>query len=129
MATRSSSSLELTDILSEDLFEWLSGNDATASSHAHIDREEELVNCEPEGEELNPLLNVALHEFENSQTHSVVACLKATRPLQGHLLLLCLKKIIQQAKQNAVPKSTRRDTNYCVRMWEECCHSREESAN
>ena len=56
MATSSSSSLELADLLSEDLFAWLSGNDDNTGSHAQCN-----FKCE---EELDLVLNAALQELK-----------------------------------------------------------------
>ena len=121
MATSSSSSLELADLLSKDLFAWYSGNDDNPGSHAQCNFERE--------EELDLVLNAALQEFESSQTHSVAVPSKANPYSSRPFAAPVSEEDIQQAKQNAVPKSTQRDTQYCVRMWEGWCRSREQSVN
>ena len=118
MATSSSCGLELADLLSEDLFTWLSGNDDDTGSHAQCNFE-----CEAGLKGLDLLLNAALQEFETSQNHSVAVPSKANPSSSRPFAAPVTEEDIQQAKQNAVPKSTQRNTEYCVRMWEEWCCS------
>ena len=115
------SSVKLEDLLSEELYAWVSGNDVATGSHAQCNFE-----C---GEGLDMLLNAALEEFEGSQTPSDAVPSKAQASSSRPFATPVTEADIQHAKQNAVPKSTKRDTEYCTRMWKEWCRSREQSSN
>ena len=115
------SSVKLEDLLSEELYAWVSGNDVATGSHAQCNFE-----C---GEGLDMLLNAALEEFEGSQTPSDAVPSKAQASSLRPFATPVTEADIQHAKQNAVPKSTKRDTEYCTRMWKEWCPSREQSSN
>ena len=110
---------ELKDFLSDGLLEWLCDSSTTAAEQTcdagptQISSSSYGVEIEKEG--LDALFLGALDAFERSTPGP------SSRPFAAPVS----EKDILQAKQRAVPEKTQRDTNYCVRLWDEWCTHRQ----
>ncbi len=113
---------ELPSLLPDELAEWLTEDSASASAilhdHALCPTSSETFDF---GSELDSLLASALDAFEGKEeAQATQGSKKNSRRFAPPVSL----KEIQQAKLQAVPRSTQRDTDYCVKIWNEWCSSR-----
>ena len=96
---------ELSEFLSEELFSFV--NDDTGSpstsSHAYQDSSN--------NSDIDSLLLQAIENYESSNESASLT----TRPFANPVT----SGSIEQAIKRAVPESTRKDTKYCVEIWDE----------
>jgi len=98
---------ELSEFLSDELFSFIREDTSPISSHAH---HASGSNYEPD--ELDLLLLRAIENFEDTAGQETVS---TSRPFGKAIS----EENIEQAIQSAVPASTRKDTKYCVSIWDE----------
>ena len=109
--------LDLKEFLSDSLCDWLfetDGTEATSSGHA-LNHTSNVSFTEGLGSTLDSLLLSALELTIGEEKPKALTAIKG-RQFADPVSV----EDIQRAKQKSVPKSTQRDTEYCIRIWDEC---------
>ena len=104
---------DLGDFLSEELLSFINDKNDLPCTSSHACQTSSCKNVLPQ--DINSLLLQAIENYEDSNEQASSKVSTTTRPFCDSVS----GENIEQAIQNSIPESTRKDTKYCNSMWDE----------